>query len=246
MAQRRERRRSKAFDTEEQERHAFLSGEATIGVIAALLLTIAFATLLLSPSSYDNTNADATFFTVARYFHVILNTLSASFSASTLMLTFFRSIYLSAAPIDASDEIIASYVGSRSKKQLQMGSRNPITMLAIPFETLRAAYFTLITSIPFGVYLLHGLTLFIISLCIIVINVAINEIVNRKNVMSAYEIVTSGQYSARPDAGRTESARAESARAESARAESARADSMRSVDANHAGTAANAPHGSPV
>lgn len=206
MAQRRERRRSKAFDTEEQERHAFLSGEATFGVIAALLLTIAFATLLLSPSSYDNSNADAKFFTVARYIHVILNTLSASFSASTLMLTFFRSFFLSWAPINASDEIIDSYIGSGKK---QTGCPKPFSVLGHPFQTLRVAYFTLIASIPFGIYLLHGLTLFIISSCIIVINCVINEVINRKNVVTVLAITTGGHYSARPDSGRTESQHAQ-------------------------------------
>lgn len=57
-AVKRERRRSKKmFETEEMEQQAFLSSETTMGVISALLLTISFAELLLSPSSYDMINA---------------------------------------------------------------------------------------------------------------------------------------------------------------------------------------------
>ena len=169
-------------DSQKEQRESFLAAENAFGLVAALLLSISIGTLFLAPRE-DKTNDQIDDITIIRYCHVILNVISASCSASSLVLGFFRAVWLAKSPVSLTNDVIVAFVGN---------SRDDFALLRIisdPFIQLRGAYFTLLFSLPFCVFLLHGRTLSMVTAIIIFVNALAIEIVSRVNVLRAYKIV---------------------------------------------------------
>ena len=175
------------LDTERDAKEAVLDHESAVGVIAAL-------TLLLTPVDF-NTGAfddDGALPEVAATAFVIFNVLSAAFGAAALTTSFGNTILLRRSPTAAADEIIAALV---------LGRRGS-------FIQLRVSFFSLLFGVPFGVYLLHGRILFIVSFALLLIITLTNEWISTMSSKRQRAIVSEKRYARRTVVLQSESGRA--------------------------------------
>lgn len=172
-----------SLESEEAARNAFIDQEQTVAVIAALFMTIGLAALFLPPSDFNASNVPnegQTFTDVVVFAFVLLNTVSASFSACALMRAFYHVRLLYCAPVAAADEIIDAFVIAFNS-----------------FNLLRISYFSLLLAVPFGVYLVYGLALAITVFVVFLIATLTSERINSINLTRTSQILRGKTYSRR-------------------------------------------------
>lgn len=131
----------------EQLKEAFKNDRTALGIFAALLMTVAFNAILLSPNEFDQSNQYIEYFAHA---NVFLNFLSGICALISVLVGSLQFMLLNRYPADRSLAVIEA-----------MTEDNGCGPLDEPISWLWVSMLSMIAGATAGVYLMHGLPMFI-------------------------------------------------------------------------------------